>query len=119
MSTGATPQSLPLTSARDRHYLALTRLATETTQAGYLFDGASAAAELARLRLLEGVFDQKTRALLQSAGPLTGLKCLEVGAGAGSIAAWLRSEVGAGGEVTAIDANVRFLGWVVARKAVQ
>lgn len=83
------------------------------TQRGYLFHDASAGAELERLRMLESVFDDKTRALLLSAGALRGLHCLEVGAGAGSVAAWLSSEVGpdAGG-VTAIDTNVRFLEWL-------
>ncbi|HKO47836.1 MAG TPA: hypothetical protein VJV79_08935 [Polyangiaceae bacterium] len=43
------------------------------TETGYVFNDASAAAELERLRMLEGVFDDKTRALLRSAGPLRGL----------------------------------------------
>lgn len=75
----------------------------------YIFHDASDAAELGRLRLLESVFDPQTREWLLSAGPLLGRQCLEVGAGAGSIAAWLGSEVGRTGGVMAIDTNARFL----------
>lgn len=76
----------------------------------YIFHDASAAAELERLHLLESVFDDKTRQWLAAAGPLRGLQCLEVGAGAGSIAAWLGSEAGPSGGATAVDVNARFLG---------
>jgi SAM-dependent methyltransferase len=80
------------------------------TRGKYIFDGAPNAPELERLRMLEAVFDDKSRAWLRSTGPLLGRRCLEVGAGAGSIAAWLCSEVGAQGEVVALDTNIRFLG---------
>jgi len=79
-------------------------------QEQYIFDDASDAPELRRLRMLEAVFDEKTRELLLSSGPLTGRSCLEVGAGAGSIAGWLSREVGPAGKVTAVDTNARFLG---------
>jgi SAM-dependent methyltransferase len=55
------------------------------------------------------VFDDKSQKWLRSAGPRLGRRCLEVGAGAGSIAAWLASEVGTSGEVVAVDTNARFL----------
>ncbi|HEY3493515.1 MAG TPA: class I SAM-dependent methyltransferase [Polyangiaceae bacterium] len=79
------------------------------TQGAYIFEGTSDAAELERLRMLEVVFDDKSQQWLRSVGPLLGRRCLEVGAGAGSIAAWLASEVGTDGEVVAVDANTRFL----------
>jgi SAM-dependent methyltransferase len=79
------------------------------TQDAYMFEGTSDGAELERLRMLEAVFDDKSQQWLRSAGPLLGRRCLEVGAGAGSIAAWLASEVGTNGEVVAVDANTRFL----------
>lgn len=79
------------------------------TQQAYLFHDAQDAAELERLQLIESVFDEKTRQWLESAGPLTGRRCLEVGAGAGSIAAWLASQVGPNGAIVAMDTNVRFL----------
>jgi ubiquinone/menaquinone biosynthesis C-methylase UbiE len=79
------------------------------TQDAYIFEGTSDAAELERLQMLEAVFDDKSRQWLRSAGPLLGLRCLEVGAGAGSIAAWLAGEVGSSGVVVAVDTNIRFL----------
>src|SRR5690606_13419003 len=75
----------------------------------YIFDDASGEPELHRLRLLESVFDEKTREHLLATGPLESRFCLEVGAGAGSIAAWMNSQVGPTGEVMAIDSNIRFL----------
>lgn len=80
------------------------------TQNDYIFDDAANGRELARLRLLESVFDGASRAWLTAAGPLSGRHCLEVGAGAGSIAAWLDTEAGPTGKVTAVDMNTRFLG---------
>jgi SAM-dependent methyltransferase len=79
------------------------------TQDAYIFEGTADAAELERLQLLEAVFDGKSQQWLRSAGTLLGRCCLEVGAGAGSIAAWLASEVGANGAVVAVDTNIRFL----------
>lgn len=78
-------------------------------QDAYIFEGTSDATELERLRMLEAVFDDKSQQWLRLAGPLLGRRCLEVGAGAGSIAAWLASEVGTNGKVVAVDANTRFL----------
>jgi ubiquinone/menaquinone biosynthesis C-methylase UbiE len=79
------------------------------TRDKYIFDDASGEPELHRLRLLESVFDEKTRRCLLSTGPLEGRSCLEVGAGAGSIAAWMNSQVGPTGAVMAVDNNARFL----------
>ncbi|HET9954672.1 MAG TPA: class I SAM-dependent methyltransferase [Polyangiaceae bacterium] len=80
------------------------------TQSAYIFQGTPDAAELARLQMLEAVFDDPSQRCIRSVGPLLGSRCLEVGAGAGSIAAWLASEVGASGAVVAVDTNTRFLG---------
>ena len=66
--------------------------------------------ELERLRLLESMFDPRTRELLLATGNLTGRSFLEVGAGAGSIARFMRTEVGTAGRVVAVDTNTRFLG---------
>jgi len=82
---------------------------TTVTHDAYIFEGTADASELERLQLLERVFDERSQAWLRSAGLRLGLRCLEVGAGAGSIAAWLAAEVGAQGEVVAIDTNTRFL----------
>jgi ubiquinone/menaquinone biosynthesis C-methylase UbiE len=83
---------------------------TTMTEDAYIFEGTADSAELERLQTLEAVFDEKSRQWLRSSGPLFGIRCLEVGAGAGSIAAWLASEVGSGGLVAAVDTNIRFLG---------
>jgi SAM-dependent methyltransferase len=65
--------------------------------------------ELERLRLLEARYDPVTRDRLRVVGPLTGARCLEVGAGAGSVARMLAALVGPTGLVVATDADPRFL----------
>jgi len=80
---------------------------TEKNQ-GYIFDDAADRRELERLRALEAIFDPKTKGRLSCTGELRGRRCLEVGAGAGSVAAWLAERVGAG-RVVALDSNARFL----------
>ncbi len=76
---------------------------------GYIFDDNADVSELRRLELLESVFDAKTREWLTAAGALENRRCLEVGAGAGSVARWLSDTVGPNGRVTAVDTNVRHL----------
>jgi SAM-dependent methyltransferase len=75
----------------------------------YIFDDSADVSELQRLELLESVFDPKTREWLTAAGALENRRCLEVGAGAGSVARWLADAVGPNGRVTAVDTNVRYL----------
>jgi SAM-dependent methyltransferase len=80
------------------------------TDSSYVFSDGSAEPELRRLRLLESVFDEDTRRwLCSSPDSLTARRCLEVGAGAGSIAAWMASEVGPSGRVVAVDLDTKFL----------
>lgn len=64
---------------------------------------------LRRLRLLEAQDDPGTIAHLETIGVAGGWRCLEVGAGAGSIAAWLGRRVGPRGRVVATDLNTQFL----------
>src|SRR5262245_437675 len=52
--------------------------------------------ELERLRLLEGMSDPFSIHCLRQLGIQPGWRCLEVGAGAGSIAGWLADQAGAG-----------------------
>jgi len=78
----------------------------------YVFDGTHHDAELERLRALEVVFDPATRDCLRATGLASGWRCLEVGAGAGSIARWLGETVGEKGNVLAVDVNVRFLSMI-------
>jgi SAM-dependent methyltransferase len=66
-------------------------------------------AVLQRLRLLEGVFDPVTRRHLEAVGVAEGWTCLEIGAGAGSVAQWLAARAGPAGKVVATDIETRFL----------
>jgi SAM-dependent methyltransferase len=76
---------------------------------GYVHAAAAFDDELARLRLLEERYDASTFRRLSALGPLTGTRCLDVGAGAGSVARWLAGQSGPGGHVVATDADPRFL----------
>jgi SAM-dependent methyltransferase len=78
-------------------------------QLSYVFEDAARARELERLQAIEELFDPETQRLLSSVGLWEGRRCLEVGAGAGSIAAWMKSKAGPSGRVLAIDLDVRFL----------
>jgi len=80
-----------------------------TTERAYVFDGTQVDSELKRLRMLEAVFDPGTRELVLAAGLDRGMRCLEIGAGAGSIAAWMAEVVGPTGQVAAVDLSTRFL----------
>ncbi|MFO7180468.1 MAG: methyltransferase domain-containing protein [Pseudomonadota bacterium] len=82
---------------------------TEVPESKYTFADVETARELERLRRIEQVFDPGSRRRLEVAGIARGFRCLEVGAGAGSIAAWMAECVGAEGEVVAVDLNVQFL----------
>ncbi len=62
-----------------------------------------------RLTLLEQCSDPGTIRRLQSLGVKPGWRCLEAGAGAGSIARWLCSQVGPTGRVLAVDLDTRHL----------
>lgn len=74
----------------------------------YGFDNAWRAAR-DRLTALEEWLDPYSRALLGARGLRPGWACLEVGAGGGSIAAWLSERVAPGGEVLATDIDTRFV----------
>jgi len=76
--------------------------------ARYLFDHGWEL-ELHRLHLLESVFDPGTIHHLEAVGTGPGWRCLEVGAGAGSMVRWLCSRVGPAGRVVATDLDTGFL----------
>jgi SAM-dependent methyltransferase len=76
---------------------------------GYMHTAAAFEDELARLRLLEERYDARTFARLSALGPLAGTRCLEIAAGAGSVARWLAAQAGPAGRVVATDADRRFL----------
>ncbi|HEY5627049.1 MAG TPA: methyltransferase domain-containing protein [Nitrospira sp.] len=75
----------------------------------YIFEKNEAERELGRLRLIETAVDADTIALLEQTGVAPGWRCLELGAGAGSIVDWLGSRVGANGKVWAIDKKAAYL----------
>jgi SAM-dependent methyltransferase len=74
----------------------------------YVFDNAWEHARH-RLALLEQCADTSTIRRLRSMGIQPGWRCLEAGAGAGSIARWLCAKVGPTGRVIAADLDTRFL----------
>lgn len=65
--------------------------------------------EQKRLSLLEHCYDPASTALLTRLGVTKGWHCLEVGAGSGSVARWLRDKVHPGGRVAAVDLDTRFI----------
>jgi ubiquinone/menaquinone biosynthesis C-methylase UbiE len=67
------------------------------------------AAERERLQALSHIFDPVTKRRLTAVGIANGWQCLEIGAGAGSMAQWMSERVGAQGRVVATDLDPRFL----------
>ena len=78
----------------------------EEWKMSYVFDNASPQA-VQRFRALEAIFDPGSRRVLLELGVKPGWSCLEVGAGSGSIAAWLSEHVGRDGHVLATDIDTR------------
>ncbi len=75
----------------------------------YVFGDAQQSRELERLQAIEQVFDPASRSRIQSTGITEQWRCLEVGAGAGSISRWLATVVGEQGQVVAVDLTTQFL----------
>ncbi len=78
-----------------------------TEGSGYLLDNAEAQAR-ARFAGLGACFDDLTRRHLAARGIGPGWRCLEIGAGNGSVARWLAREVGPDGSVLATDIDTRW-----------
>jgi SAM-dependent methyltransferase len=76
----------------------------------YVMNLAETDLENARLRNLQEASDPFTISHFDAIGVATGWRCLEVGAGAGSIASWLGTRVSPTGSVLATDINVDGLG---------
>jgi SAM-dependent methyltransferase len=62
-----------------------------------------------RLGLMSAMLDPQTFFRLEQLGVAPGWSCLEVGAGNGSVSAWLAERVGPSGRVVASDIDTRFL----------
>lgn len=75
----------------------------------YVFDDQEHDAEWHRLGLLESLYDSHSLTRLETTGVTDGWRCLEIGAGRGSVARWLAQRVGSSGRVVAADLNPRFL----------
>lgn len=86
--------------------MASTRTIEHTGDAGdpaeYIF-GSDADLGRQHMALLEDLFDESSRQVLQGADLRAGQRCLEVGAGGGSIARWVAEQVGPTGSVLAVD----------------
>jgi SAM-dependent methyltransferase len=75
----------------------------------YQFQQAGWHKESERLAALEDKFDPVTTDVLVRLGVDAGWRCLEIGAGAGSVARWLADRVGATGHVVAVDLETDLL----------
>lgn len=73
----------------------------EQTGTEYIY--ATERADSRRVTLLEATYDGATIERMRRIGVRPGWRCLEVGAGGGSIARWLVDQVGSDGHVTATD----------------
>jgi len=78
------------------------------TTTEYLFDTASDAGQL-QVDCLSHMLDGTTRGVLDDVGVREGWRCLELGAGNGSVARWLAGRVGDTGAVDAVDVDVTHL----------
>ncbi len=72
---------------------------------GYVYDQGFAE-ERRRLAGIESLWDPGSQALLEEIGVSDGWRCLEVGAGGGSLVEWMASR---GARVMAIDIDTRFI----------
>jgi SAM-dependent methyltransferase len=79
-----------------------------TDQASYTLDNTWEKAER-RLIVLESIYDPGTTSRLTALGVDPGWRCLELGAGHGSISRWLCDRVGPTGSVVAVDLEPHFL----------
>ncbi|MDA1049155.1 MAG: methyltransferase domain-containing protein [Planctomycetota bacterium] len=75
----------------------------------YIFERQQADQERIRLQMIEEALDPATIARLQTTGLQSGARCLELGAGAGSIMKWMGSVVGASGRVVGVDRDTKHL----------
>jgi len=78
------------------------------TRTTYAFENAQPL-QPERLRILAALLDDGTFRLLERLGVQPGWRCLEVGAGGGSVAAWLCDRTAPGGSVLATDLDTTVL----------
>ena len=80
----------------------------EESPAGYLWDN-TLAEEKARLDAQAEIWDPYTSRYIEALGIAPGWRCLEIGAGSGTMTRWLTDRVSPGGSVVATDIDTRFL----------
>ncbi|ROO63053.1 ubiquinone/menaquinone biosynthesis C-methylase UbiE [Micromonospora sp. Llam0] len=80
----------------------------DTSVGRYTFDNATREAAQ-QVRLLAEILDEHTADVLIQEGVTTGWRCLDLGAGAGTVTAWLAEQVSPTGRVVAIDADPRHI----------
>ena len=69
----------------------------------YIFNRQQVEQELQRLRMIQELFDATTIGHLERTGIQAGWRCLELGAGAGSILRWMSRVAGTEGRVVGVD----------------
>jgi len=82
--------------------------AIEVVHSDYLLANKGKEAPI-RFAALAAIYDPQTIRHLETLGVSCGWRCLEVGAGSGTIAKWLADRVGPTGHVLATDVDTRFL----------
>src|SRR5262245_21913058 len=75
----------------------------------YLFDDAEEAETAERFASLDALYNFRTFRFLETTGIGPGWRCLEVGGGSGSVAAWMADRVGPSGHVLVTDIDPRFM----------
>ena len=70
------------------------------------------AEEKARLDAQASIWDPYTQRYLDALGIAPGWRCLEIGAGSGTMTTWLAQRVSPAGSVVAADLDTRFLAWI-------
>jgi 2-polyprenyl-3-methyl-5-hydroxy-6-metoxy-1,4-benzoquinol methylase len=81
----------------------------KATESSYVFANSQHLQEMERLQTIEKVFDPGSHRRLLATGLTSGWRCLEVGAGAGSVMRWMADIVGESGRVVAVDVDTSFI----------
>jgi SAM-dependent methyltransferase len=85
----------------------------------YFAEDFASGGEHERLAVLESNYDPGTFRLLEECGVGPGWRCAEVGAGRGSVAAWLAGVVGRRGSIVALDIDTSHLDHLATRSNVE
>src|SRR5262245_7876226 len=75
----------------------------------YIFDNAATAETAERFASLDALYNFRTFRFLETTGIGPGWRCLEVGGGSGSAAAWMAERVGPSGYVLVTDLDPRLM----------